>query len=308
MTAHVRTLTQRRLREYGKMQAMIVHLLDGTYELFRQHFGRKDSSEFSATIGVLTSTLALFEGGATHIGVATDHVIESFRNQLWEGYKTSEGMEPELLVQIPVLADALEAMGVLVWRGVELEADDAMASAAVVCAEDPRVTQVQIVTPDKDLGQCVRDPLIVQVDRRNDVVFDEAGVTERLGVPPLSIPDYLGLVGDTADGIPGLPGWGSKSAGLVLSRYGHLEDIPHNVADWDVTVRGAAKLNATLRSEWDDALLFRLLATVRIDRSVLTSVDQLQWTGPTDSFAEFADRIGWPQLAKRAEKAAERRS
>jgi 5'-3' exonuclease len=283
--------------------AVIVHLIDGTYELFRQHFGRRDSGAFSATVGVLGSTLALVEDGATHVGVATDHVIESFRNELWDGYKTSEGMDPELLDQIPVLADALEAMGVCVWRGVELEADDLLASAAVVARDDARVRQVRILSPDKDLGQCVIDPVVVQVDRRNDVVFDESGVRERLGVGPVSVPDLLALVGDTADGFPGLSGWGAKSAATVLARYEHLEAIPADVAKWDVTVRGAQKLSATLREQWDLALLFREVATARIDRAAVGNVDSWCWNGPTDAFAGWAERLGRPQLVGRASAA-----
>ena len=205
---------------------MKVHLVDGTYELFRQHFGRPTRVPYGATRGVLRSILSLLDDGATHVGVATDHVIESFRNDLWPGYKTSAGMPPELLAQFEPLEDALVAMGVTNWAMVEHEADDALGAAAAVADADPRVEQVVIVTPDKDLGQCVRGRRVVQYDRRNDKWFDEAGVTEKFGVGPASIPDYLALVGDSADGFPGLEGWGAKSTAAVLARYGKLEDIP----------------------------------------------------------------------------------
>ena len=218
---------------------------------------------------MLGSTLALVEDGATHIGVASDHVIESFRNDLWPGYKTSEGMPPELLHQIPVLEDALVAMGVITWAMVEHEADDALGAAAAIADADARVEQVLIVTPDKDLCQCVRGTRVVQFDRRKREIIDEAGVIEKFGIGPASIPDYLGLVGDTADGFPGLPGWGAKSAAGVLARYGHLEDIPPSVADWDVPgVRGTVQLAATLRSQIELALLFRRIATVELDVEV----------------------------------------
>ncbi len=307
---------------------MKVHLVDGTYELFRQHygaFGRGRGSEepgpFAATIGVLSSTLALLDDGATHIGVASDHVIESFRNDLWEGYKTSEGMEPVLLEQIPEMEAALTTMGVRVWPMVANEADDALGAAAARAAEDERVTQVLIVTPDKDLGQCVRGDRVVQFDRRKQEIIDEAAVIAKFGVGPASIPDYLGLVGDTADGFPGLPGWGAKSAGAVLARYGHLEDIPEHPGQWDVPgLRGAAKLSATLREQYDLAVLFRHLATVVLDvdddpglaptgsgRGGLGTVDDWRWTGPTDAFDDVAHRLGTPALATRARRLAERR-
>jgi 5'-3' exonuclease len=285
-----------------------VHLVDGTYELFRQHFGsanRRNESgrevgEFDATIGVLTSTLQLIEDGATHIGVASDHVIESFRNDLWDGYKTSEGMLPELLHQIPVMEDALVAMGVTTWAMVEWEADDALAAAAHVADGDERVEQVLIVTPDKDLGQCVTGRRVVQYDRRKREIIDEAGVREKFGVGPESIPDYLGLVGDTADGFPGLPGWGAKSSALVLDRYAHLEQIPNEASLWEVDgLRGAAKLSKTLQENMELALLFRIIATV--DRDVpVGAVDDWRWTGPTDEFPAMCDRLGVPALATRA--------
>jgi len=285
---------------------MKVHLVDGTYELFRQHFGskRRGSSTpdgpYEATIGVLSSTLQLLEDGATHIGVASDHVIESFRNDLWAGYKTSDGMLPELLEQIPMMEEGLVAMGVTTWPMVEWEADDALAAAASVADADERVEQVLIVTPDKDLGQCVRGRRVVQYDRRKREIIDEEGVREKFGIAPESIPDYLGLVGDTADGFPGLPGWGAKSASLVLARYGHIEQIPSEAGLWEVPgLRGAPKLAATLREQMELALLFRTVATV--DRHVpVGTVDDWRWTGPTAAFGEFCDRLGVHGLATRA--------
>ncbi len=241
---------------------MRVHLVDGTYELFRQHFGaasrHRESHPHAAAAGVVGSSLALIEDGATHVGVASDHVIESFRNDLYDGYKTGEGMDPAITAQIPVMERALVAAGFTVWPMVEVEADDALGAAARIAGADERVEQVLIVTADKDLGQCVEGERIVQFDRRNRQIIDEAGVTEKFGVGPASIPDYLGLVGDTADGFPGLPGWGAKSASLVLARYGHLENIPAAAGQWDVPgLRGAAKLAATLQAQFDDAVLFR---------------------------------------------------
>jgi 5'-3' exonuclease len=289
---------------------MKVHLVDGTYELFRQHFGSanrrgesgREPGEFDATIGVLTSTLQLIEDGATHIGVASDHVIESFRNELWPGYKTSEGMLPELLAQIPLMEEALVAMGVATWAMVEWEADDALGAAAAVADADERVEQVLIVTPDKDLGQCVKDRRVVQYDRRKREVIDEVAVREKFGVGPESIPDYLGLVGDTADGFPGLPGWGAKSASLVLARYGHLEDIPPEAGRWDVPgLRGAARLSATLQEQMELAVLFRIIATV--DREVpVGTVDDWEWIAPTPEFPAVCERLGVPGLAERAAK------
>ena len=295
---------------------MKVHLVDGTYELFRQHFGgmnRRGESErepgpFDATIGVLSSTLQLIEEGATHIGVASDHVIESFRNDLWPGYKTSEGMPPELLRQIPVVEEALTAMGVTTWAMVEWEADDALGAAAAVADADERVEQVLIVTPDKDLGQCVKGRRVVQFDRRKREIVDEDAVIQKFGVGPASIPDYLGLVGDTADGFPGLAGWGSKSAALVLARYVHLEAIPPQASLWDVPgLRGAAKLSATLQEHMDLALLFRIVATVDRDVPVGT-VDDWRWAGPTASFTTVCDGLGVPALAERVSAVAASRS
>ena len=285
-----------------------VHLVDGTYELFRQHFGSAsrhgDAHPSAAAAGVVASTLALVADGATHVGVASDHVIESFRNDLYEGYKTGEGMDEDILRQIPVMEDALEAAGFTVWAMVTHEADDALGAAAAIADDDERVEQVLIVTPDKDLGQCVRGERVVQFDRRKREIVDEAGVVEKFGVGPASIPDYLGLVGDSADGFPGLPGWGAKSSSLVLARYGHLEDVPHAAGRWDVPgLRGAAKLSATLRDRFDEALLFRRIATIDTDVDV-GAVDDWRWRGPTGRFASVADELGAPGLVAEAERLA----
>jgi 5'-3' exonuclease len=292
---------------------VIVHLVDGTYELFRHHHAlpshvTADGREVAATRGVLGSMLALLEDGATHVGVATDHVIESFRNDLWPGYKSGEGVPPELSEQFPLLEEALVAAGFAVWPMVELEADDALAAAAERAAADPRVTQVRICTPDKDLAQCVSDGRVVQVDRRRGEVRDATGVLARFGVEPASIPDYLALVGDSADGFPGLPGWGAKSASAVLARYRHLESIPARADEWDVPVRGAATLAATLQEQFDRALLFRRLAT--LDRSAPTfgDVEELRWRGPRPELVAIAARLDAPRLAERAAALAERRS
>ncbi len=293
---------------------MKVHLVDGTYELFRQHFGSanrrrsrgREPGEFDATVGVLTSTLQLIEDGATHVGVASDHVIESFRNELWPDYKSSSGMLPELLAQIPIMEDALVAMGVTVWPMVEWEADDALASAAAVASADTRVDQVVIVTIDKDLAQCVQGRQVVQYDRRNREIVDEDGVIAKFGVGPASIPDYLGLVGDSSDGFPGLPGWGAKSSSRVLARYEHLEQIPAEASLWEVPgLRGAAGLSATFNKHFDEAILFRTLATV--DRAVpVGAVDEWEWSGPGDEFVEVCERVGVPGLASRAFELAQR--
>ena len=283
---------------------MDVHLVDGTYELFRHHYGRPGPGPYGATVGVLGSVLQLIGDGATHVGVASDHIIESFRNDLWPGYKTSAGMPPELLSQIPVLEEALEAMGVTVWAMVEYEADDAMAAAAERAAADGKVGRVWLCTPDKDLGQCVRGDRVVQLDRRQRVVLDEAAVTAKFGVPPESIPDYLALVGDSADGYPGLVGWGAKSAAAVLARYGHLEDIPSSTGQWDVPgLRGAGKLAAQLRADFELALLFRRIATVETDVEV-GKIAEWRWQGPTEAFGETAKRLGGEQLAHRASSLA----
>jgi 5'-3' exonuclease len=285
---------------------MIVHLVDGTYELYRQHFGQlgrhTDENENAGVIGVLSSTLQLIENGATHIGVATDHVIESFRNDLWPGYKTSEEMEPEILRQIPVLEDALTTMGVTVWAMTEFEADDALASAVRVACEDRTVHQVRILTPDKDLGQCVSGRRVVQVDRKNDVVIDEKAVQTKFGVGPASIIDYLALVGDSADGFPGLPGWGAKSASTVLAKYGDIMSIPADHVQWasdGVKVRSAEKLAATLRDHRTDAELFRILATL-VDTVNVGSVTDWKWTGPRAEFAALTAGWGVPKLGERA--------
>ncbi|HMF82445.1 MAG TPA: 5'-3' exonuclease H3TH domain-containing protein [Acidimicrobiia bacterium] len=290
---------------------MRVHLVDGTYELFRYYFalpGHLDDAgiEVDAVRGVLGSTLGLLEEGATHVGVATDHVIESFRNDLWPGYKTSAGIDPLLLAQFPLLEDALLALGVTVWAMVDLEADDALAAAARVGVDDPRVEQVVICTPDKDLAQCVVDPRVVQLDRRQRKRFDEAAVREKFGVSPASIPDWLALVGDNADGFPGLPGWGAKSAASVLARYGHLEEIPADGGTWNITVRGAPKLAATLAEAHKDAMLFRDLATLRVDAPV-GRVDDWRWRGPAPELERWTDRLDAPELLARARTAAEGR-
>jgi 5'-3' exonuclease len=293
-----------------------VHLVDGTYELFRHFFGQpphvaEDGAEVGATRGVLLSMLSLLGDGATHVGVATDHVIESFRNQLWPGYKTGEGIDPALRGQFDLLEQSLEAFGVVVWASVELEADDALASAAAVAADDPTVAQVVICTPDKDLAQCVVGDRVVQLDRRRGVVADEDGVREKFGVSPTSIPDWLALVGDSADGFPGLPGWGKVSASTVLAHYVHLEAVPDDVSQWDPAVakkvRGAAGLAARLAEQRDLAMLFRQIATLRVDRSLLAGVDELRWEGPRPEFAEVCAYLGDPSLASRAHALAEAR-
>jgi 5'-3' exonuclease len=289
---------------------MDVHLVDGTYELFRYHFAlpshvTADGQEVGALRGVAGSMLQLLEEGATHVGIATDHVIPSFRNELYDGYKTGEGIEPELHSQFPLVEELLDALGFRVFAMVEYEADDALGAAAVVAAADERVDRVLICTPDKDLGQCVGGK-VLQLDRRKGLLSGPAEVEEKFGVPPASIADYLGLVGDTADGFPGLPGWGAKSAATVLARYGHLEDIPVDAADWDVTVRGAAKLAATLQEQYDDALLFRLIATIRTDAPTIDDVEELRWTGPRPELAEVARRLDAPLLIERAQRLAAR--
>ena len=261
----------------------------------------------AATRGVLWSMLRLLEQGVTHLGVATDHVIESFRNGMWPGYKSSAGLDPQLLGQFGLLEVALEAMGVVVWPMVELEADDALAGAAAVADDDPRVEQVVICTPDKDLGQCVRGGRVVQLDRRNQVVYDEARVTAKFGVAPPSIPDYLALVGDSADGYPGLPGWGAKSTATVLAHYRHIEQIPDTPGQWAVAVRGRPALAATLAELRHHAMLFKDLATLRVDRSLLADVDELRWTGPTPLFAEVCERIDARSLATQTARVAGQR-
>jgi 5'-3' exonuclease len=288
---------------------MRVFLVDGTYELFRHYYGvpphrTAEGAEVGATRGVLSSMLRLLEQGVTHLGVATDHVIESFRNDLWAGYKSSAGLDPRLLGQFGLVEVALEAMGVVVWPMVEVEADDALASAAAVAAADPRVEQVVICTPDKDLGQCVRGARVVQLDRRRQVVYDEVAVATKFGVGPASIPDYLALVGDSADGYPGLPGWGSRSAAAVLAHYGAIEQVPDAAGQWAVAVRNRPALAATLRELRPLAMLFKDLATLRVDPSLLEDAAALRWTGPTQLFAEVCERIDARPLTARAAQLA----
>ena len=283
---------------------MDVYLIDGTYELFRHFFAVPASAdvngqEIGAVRGVLTSVLSMIERGATYIGVATDHVVESFRNDLYHGYKTSEGVPEELLSQFPVLEVALAAMGVVVWPMVYYEADDALASAAVKAAKDDRVRQVIICTPDKDLAQCVAGTRIVQLDRRRDLLRDEAGVVAKFGVNPQSIPDYLAVVGDSADGFPGVSGWGVKAAGLTLSQYPHLEDIPKDWRQWDPSIRKARVLSESLFNSWNDALLFRTLATLRLDVPVFETVEELWWKGPRPNFEEHCRRMKATDLLRR---------
>jgi 5'-3' exonuclease len=250
-----------------------------------------EGHEVAAVRGVVASILGMINGGATHVGVATDHVIESFRNGLWHGYKTGAGIEPDLLAQFALLEETLTALGVAVWPMIEFEADDALAAAAAAAAGDPRVERIFICTPDKDLAQCVRGTRVVQMDRRARTLRDEAGVVAKFGVLPASIPDYLALVGDSSDGYPGLPGWGAKSAAAVLARFLHLESIPENASDWHVNATRAGALASTLVRERDRALLFRDLATLRIDIPLFESVDDLRWTGPTNAFPPFAARL-----------------
>ncbi len=271
----------------------VVHLIDGTYELFRQFYGirraKKGDPPFGAVAGVLHTVAQMLEGGATHVGVATDHVIESFRNDLWEGYKTGEGIDRALWAQFHPLEDALAAMGVAVWAMVELEADDALASAAALAAQDDRVEKICIWTPDKDLAQCVVGDRVVQIDRRSGQIRDAAAVRAKYGVPPERIPDYLALVGDAADGYPGMPGIGPKTAARLIERYGPLEDFP---------------VDGTLDRE--RALLFKRLATLRSDAPLFTDVDALRWRGPTPAFPAVAEKIGDPKLLPRVAALAEK--
>jgi 5'-3' exonuclease len=275
---------------------MRIHLIDGTYELFRHFYAvpsarDEEGREVGATRGVVGSVLGMINRGATHVGVATDHVIESFRNRLWPGYKTGAGIDPDLLSQFGLLEDALTALGVMVWPMVEYEADDALAAAAVRAAADPRVEQVIVCTPDKDLAQTVSGTRIVQLNRRTNAIRDEAGVVAKFGVLPASIPDYLALVGDAADGYPGLPGWGAKSSAAVLARYLHLEAIPEDPRTWGVNAASPGALAATLGRERERAFLFRDLATLRTDIPVFDDVDQLRWSGPTPAFQTLAARM-----------------
>ncbi len=283
---------------------MDVHLVDGTYELFRHYYALpsardKDGREVAAVRGVLASVLGMIRDGATHIAIATDHVIESFRNELWPGYKTSAGVEPELLAQFPLLEEVLSAAGVVVWPMAEFEADDALAAAAIVAARDSRVERVIICTPDKDLAQCVRGARIVQLNRRTRVTTDESGVVLKFGVSPASIPDYLALVGDAADGYPGLPGWGAKSSAAVLAKFLHLESIPTDCREWRVNAANASALAGTLCREREHAMLFRTLATLRTDIALFDDVDQLRWNGPTPAFDPLAARLDAASTEKR---------
>jgi 5'-3' exonuclease len=262
-----------------------------------------NGQEVGAVRGVLTSVLSMIESGATHIGVATDHVVESFRNDLYPGYKTSEGVSEELLSQFPVLEEALEAMGVMVWPMVRFEADDALASAAAKAAQDDRVKQVFICTPDKDLSQCVVGTRVVQLDRRRNILRDEAGVVAKFGVKPQSIPDYLAVVGDSADGFPGVPGWGIKAAALTLSQYPHLEDIPKDWRKWHPSIKRARVLSEALFNAWSDALLFRTLATLRLDVPLFDTVEDLRWKGPRPDFEERCRRMKSPNLFGRVTSA-----
>ena len=291
---------------------MNVHLIDGTYELFRHHFGAPAAQDATGrpvggVRGVLASLLGMLERGATHMAVATDHVIESFRNDLWPGYKTGEGIDPVLLAQFHPLEGALRAMGVQVWAMEELEADDGLAAGAARAARDLRVERVYICTPDKDLSQCVVGDRVVQWDRRKNEVRDGPGVVAKFGVPPASIPDYLALVGDSADGFPGVPGWGAKSTAAVLARYRHLEHIPGLADRWDVTVRGARRLAASLGANRAAAMLFRDLATLRDSAALFDDVDELEWKGPGPGFRELAADLGVPGLWKRAARLNESR-
>lgn len=275
---------------------MEIYLIDGTYELFRHYYALPSAQdvtgrEVAAVRGVLASVLGMIKNGATYIAVATDHVIESFRNELWPGYKTGEGVEPDLLAQFPLLEEVLSAAGVVVWPMVKFEADDALAAAAIAAAGDPRVERVIICTPDKDLAQCVQGSRIVQLNRRTRVTVDEPGVVKKFGVSPASIPDYLALVGDSADGYPGLRGWGAKSSAAVLAKFGHLEAIPADCREWRVNAANASALADTLCRERDRAMLFRTLATLRTDIRLFNDVNELRWVGPTAAFDVLAARL-----------------
>lgn len=286
---------------------MKVHLIDGTYELFRHYFAlpsktNDSGQEVGAAAGVLGSMLGMIEAGATHLAVATDQVIHSFRQALWSGYKDGSGIEPDLHSQFPLLEEGLRALGVVVWPMVEHEADDGLGAGAAMAAADPRVEQVLICTPDKDLCQCVVGDRVVQFDRRKREIRTAKGVIEKFGVPPASMPDYQALVGDSSDGYPGLNGWGAKSAAAVLARYAHLERIPESAADWGVPVRGAAKLAATLAQERELAFLFRRLATIDLGAPVSADVDALEWTGPAPQFPAFCELIKKPRLVERVQR------
>jgi 5'-3' exonuclease len=282
-----------------------IHLIDGTYELFRHYYAlpsARDAQgrEVAAVRGVLASVLGMIKDGATHVAVATDHVIESFRNQLWPGYKTSAGVERDLLAQFPLLEEVLTAAGFTVWPMVEFEADDALAAGALAAARDSRVERVIICTPDKDLGQCVRGSRVVQLHRRTQVMLDEEGVIQKFGVTPESIPDYLALVGDAADGYPGLKGWGAKSSAAVLRKFIHLESIPPDFGEWHVNATGASSLAATLARDWEQALLFRKLATLRTDIDLFEDVEQLRWNGHKPEFQEIKARLDGAKVQRTA--------
>jgi 5'-3' exonuclease len=273
-----------------------IYLVDGTYELFRHYYALPsardaEGREVAAVRGVLASVLGMVKAGATHIAVATDHIIESFRNDLWPGYKTSEGIEPDLWAQFPLLEEVLAAAGIVVWPMIEFEADDALAAAALSAARDKRVDRVIVCTPDKDLGQCVQGTRIVQLHRRTNVTLDEAGIIQKFGVPPSSIPDYLALVGDSADGYPGLQGWGAKSSATVLAKFLKLENIPAHWNDWQLKVASARTLADTLVRDRERALLFRTLATLRTDIKLFDDIEQLRWIGPNSAFDQLAARL-----------------
>lgn len=291
---------------------MDVHLLDGTYELFRHHFAvpsrvDPDGVEIAAARGVVSSVVMMLEEGATHLAVATDHTVESFRNDLYDGYKTGEGIDPDLFGQFPILEDALRALGVTVLPMDMYEADDGLASAARVARDDRRVGRIYLCTPDKDLAQCVEGTRIVQLDRRKGELRDAAGVRAKFGVDPTSIADWLALTGDSADGFPGLPGWGAKSSATVLAHYGDLEAIPFDPTTWSVPVRGAARLAAALEAGIEDARLFKDLATLRDDAEV-GEVDDWRWTGPTTGFADWSERLGLGRLTDRIQALATERA
>lgn len=294
-------------------QGLTVHVVDGTYELFRQHFARPSKVnagglEVGGARGVLRSMLTMLEDGATHLGVATDHVVESFRNEMYDGYKTGEGMDPEIGDQFGPLEDGLRGLGIATYPMVEYEADDGMASLAAIAAADKRVSKVLLCTADKDLAQCVTEGRVLQFNRRDNKILDVADVEEKYGVRPESIPDWLGLVGDTADGFPGLKGWGAKSAAAVLQRYGHIDKIPLAAGQWDITVRGGAKLAKTLADNFEDALLFRRLATLETEAPTASSIDELKWTGPADNIEQIAEFFDADDLVTRTKKLAAARS
>ena len=288
---------------------MEVHRIDGTYELFRHFYAlpsRSDRSgnEVAALLGVASSITSMIQNGATHLGVATDHVIESFRNTMYEGYKTGGGIDPKLWRQFHPLEDLLRALGVAVWPMVDQEADDGLAAAARLARDGGDVSRVLVCSPDKDLAQCVRGDLVVQFDRRQRKIRNEEGILEKFGVLPTSIPDFLALVGDSADGYPGIARWGGKSAAGVLRRYEHLEDIPSNPLYWDCDVRGARALAASLRDHWDESLLFRDIATLRTDADLFSDVDELRWRGPENEFGPLCEKLGATNLADQVARLA----